>query len=692
MLDELDVLEQVAISILGTLEGNTEESVGFVNAAVGFNPWMRFGDALPGAEPCGAVIARTGIYFGKLDHTIESLSDRLLICRIRLRSFWIPFHAAHMLNPMTTPNRRPIEVQRTTRLVRGLTKVWKARSERPLDGGLVDRVLQARGIEPDAQGIAFLNPSLKEMHDPSGIPDLDRAAQRILDAIEHDETIVIYGDYDVDGVTASAILIHVVRAIKPDARIRSYIPHRLDEGYGINSDAIRSLSKEGAKLIVSVDCGITAIDPAIVAKKLGVDLIITDHHNPPESMDDLPDAFAVVHPRRPDSAYPFGELCGAGVAFKLAWRMATLDAQGDRVSPAMRTLLVDLLGFAALGTIADIVPLVDENRVIVKHGLSRIPTLPNEGLQALIRASGLDSEKIDTEAIGFRLAPRLNAIGRLGHAGDALELMTQATGDRAIELAEQLSRVNDERKKQELAIVSQAIEMAIAEGMTGPDCRAIVLAHEDWHPGIVGIVCSRLVDRFARPTVLMQRTNDSCKGSGRSIEGFNLHGGLGACEENLASFGGHDMAAGMSCGLTEFEAFRDAFIAHANESLSAEDLVHHALYDCAADLIDLTPATIRELERIAPFGAGNGRVRLRVNGLKLNGPATPMGKTGNHLAFRVGAQDRAGQVLRVVAWNWGRYLDQIPPGARVEMIIEPKLSSWNGYTRVEPVLVDLRVL
>ncbi len=587
---------------------------------------------------------------------------------------------------------RLIEIKLPKGIDRGLTRVWKARSDDKLSGVLIDRVLMARGIKPDEQGNAFLNPSLKEMHDPSGIPDLDKAATRILQAVNADEPIVIFGDYDVDGVTASAILIHLIRTIKPDAKISSYIPHRLDEGYGINSDAIRTLVDEGAKVIVSVDCGITAIEPAIVAKELGVDLIITDHHNPPQSMDDLPDAFAVVHPRRPDSKYPFGELCGAGVAYKLAWRMATMDAGGEKVSPAMRTVLVDLLGFAALGSIADIVPLVDENRVIVKHGLSRIPTLPNEGLQALIKASGLDSEKIDTEAIGFRLAPRLNAIGRLGHACDALELMTDAKGERAVELADELSRINDERKKQELAIVTQAVEMAIAAGMTQSDKRAIVLAHEDWHPGIVGIVCSRLVDRFARPTILMQRTPDACKGSGRSIEGFNLHAGLDACKDLLGTYGGHDMAAGMKCDPEGFDAFADAFIAYANENLDESDLVHHAKYDCVADFSELSVTSIRQLDRIAPFGAGNRQVRLRINGLKLNGSPTPMGKTGNHLSFRVGSRSNSGPMLRIVAWNWARYVDQIPAGAPVEVIVEPKVSTWNGNTRVEPVLVDLRVM
>ncbi|MEX0877181.1 MAG: DHH family phosphoesterase, partial [Phycisphaerales bacterium] len=254
-------------------------------------------------------------------------------------------------------------------LIRGLTRVWRPRCEQDHPGDLISRVLLARGISPGPVGDAFLNPTLKSMHDPSLIPDLDRAARRILDAIDREEQIVIFGDYDVDGVTASAIMIHLIRVISPSAKVRSYIPHRLDEGYGLNCEAVRSLAAEGADLIVSVDCGITAIEPAATAREIGIDLIITDHHNPPESMDDLPDAFAVVHPRRPDSTYPFGELCGAGVAYKLAWRIATMHAGSQRVSPACREALIEMLAFAALGSIADIVPLIDENRVIVRHGL-----------------------------------------------------------------------------------------------------------------------------------------------------------------------------------------------------------------------------------------------------------------------------------------------------------------------------------
>lgn len=571
---------------------------------------------------------------------------------------------------------------------RGLTHAWHPRYTDEANGPLIERVLQARGLQDQAE--AFLNPSLRSMHEPTLIPDLDRAARRILEGIANDERIVIFGDYDVDGVTASAILIHTIRTLAPIANIHSYIPHRIDEGYGLNPEAIEHLVAQGAQLIVSVDCGITALEPALRAKELGVDLIITDHHNPPASIDDLPQAYAVVHPRHPQSAYPFGELCGAGVAYKLAWHLCTLHCGSERVSPALREVLIEMLAFAALGSIADVVPLIDENRVIVKHGLRQVPHSRNEGLRALIAASGLDSAKVNTEDVGFRLAPRLNAIGRLGHAAEALELMTQATGERARELAERLSRVNDERKSIGDAIFSQAEEMAHAAGMCSENRRAIVLAHPDWHPGVVGIVCSRLVERYARPVILMQRDGEICKGSGRSIDGFNLHAGLEACKSHLVGFGGHDMAAGMRCATGSFESFADSFVSHANDLLQPQDLVNTIRYDAAVSMDELGIEAIRSLERLAPFGAGNPNVRLLITNAKLNGAPSPFGRNGNHLSLRI-CDRKGGTGVRVVAWNWARHIDQIPASAPLELIIEPAVSSWNGRVSVEPTLVDLRI-
>jgi len=571
---------------------------------------------------------------------------------------------------------------------RGLCRRWRPRREPAPDSAasLLDRVLAARGLEKADDIGRFLDPSLRGLHDPSLIPDLDRAAERIIAATRAGEPIVIYGDYDVDGATATAILHHTLRAIAPDADVRWYVPHRLEEGYGLNTDAIEELGRAGARLIVSVDCGVTAIDSAARARAAGIDLIITDHHNPPASNEDLPDAYAVVHPRRPDSGYPFGDLCGAGVAYKLAWRLATLHAGSERVTPELRTLLVELLALVALGSVADVVPLVGENRIIARHGLARLKHSPLNGLAELIEASGLAGERIDAEHVGFRLAPRLNACGRMGHARDTVELLTTARGERAAELARTLSSLNTKRRGVEQAILAQAIEMAEAAGMTRDDRRAIVLAHDGWHPGVVGIVCSRLVDRFHRPTILMRRDNGVCAGSGRSIAGFNLHGALAACADHLDTFGGHDMAAGLRLRSERLEAFADAFTARANGALTPEDLIATARYDCQATLAELSPASVRALEQLGPFGAGNPRVAVRLDAVQIS-EIKPFGKSGEHMGLIARAQDRA---IRVVGWRWMERAGSLRPGTTADLLVHPRISTWNGSSRCEPELIDVR--
>lgn len=566
---------------------------------------------------------------------------------------------------------------------------WSLRSdERPGTRPLIDRVLAARGLDDPAQRDAMLNTSLLRLHGPERLPDADKACARILEAIADRQTIAIYGDYDVDGITATATLYHTIKALDPDAQVMTYVPHRLDEGYGLNDAAIRELAEDkGAAVIISVDCGITAIGPAQTARDLGVDLIITDHHNP-ASDGSMPDPFALVHPRAPGSAYPFDELCGAGVAYKLAWRLAVLHANrpDGKASEPIRKLLLDLLAFTALGSIADVVPLVDENRVLTRFGMGRIKHSPFEGLRALVAASGLDSDKIDTDAVGFRLAPRLNACGRMGHAADAVELFTTATGARADELADQLARQNIERQGTERRIVEQAATMAQDAGMTEPGTRAIVLRHADWHPGVVGIVCSRLVERFARPTLLLCDDGETAKGSGRSITGFNLHAGLDACAEHLLKYGGHDAAAGMAVASSQFDDFAAAFVDHANSALSDEDLVTHLKADCAADPAELTPETVEQLDELRPFGRGNPKIRFALESVTIDRDATPFGAQAKHLGVHI--RGSTGPALRCIAWNRGDDIPKMKRGRRIDLVVTPQLSSWSG--KVEPVIEDWR--
>ncbi|MCC6228267.1 MAG: single-stranded-DNA-specific exonuclease RecJ [Phycisphaerales bacterium] len=581
-------------------------------------------------------------------------------------------------------------------VVRGLTRLWKIRRavEVPASAEfepLVRRVFAARRLADSAAAREFLEPMLKQLHDPGLLPEIDKAAGRLLSAAASREPIVIYGDYDVDGVTATTILFHTLTTLEPGTIIDTYVPHRLDEGYGLSSDAIGELAGRGAKVIVSVDCGVTAVEPARVARERGVDLIITDHHTPPSSATDMPKCFALVHPRVPGSKYPFGDLSGAGVAFKLAWRLATTHAGGGKVSEKMRALLLDLLALAALGTIADVVPLVGENRVIARFGLSRIKSSPLVGMRALVEASGLDGASVSSEDVGFKLGPRLNACGRMGHAREAVEMFTVATPQRANEIARNLTRLNRERQDTEKQIFEHAVQLAEQAGMTTPDRRAIVLAHESWHRGVVGIVCSRLVERFSRPTILMGRDGDVYHGSGRSVEGFSLAEAIEECRPMLKSGGGHAMAAGLSLEAARIAEFTEAFIAIANRAIAPDRLVGSLWVDTHAAIEELTEGAVRQLAALAPFGQGNPSVRVRLTRARMVDKPRALGTQGKHLSLQLAGE--GGRHVRVVAWNWAslwnRFASDIRAGTMIEAVVSPKVSDWNG--QVEPELLDLRI-
>ncbi|MCA9291168.1 MAG: single-stranded-DNA-specific exonuclease RecJ [Phycisphaerales bacterium] len=583
--------------------------------------------------------------------------------------------------------------------MRGLTRRWvltgpKDRDLRPPDGvdPLICRVLAARGLTDPGKIREFCTPRLLDLPEPATLPGADRAAARLVAAVRARERIVIYGDYDVDGITATAILYRTIRCVAPDADVRTYVPHRLEEGYGLNEDAIRQIVADGANVIVTVDCGITAHGPAAIAKAGGADLIITDHHNLPDDAAGLPDAYALVHPRLPGGAYPFGELAGAGVAFSLAWRFATTWTGSERVGDVLQKTLLDLLPLAALGTIADVVPLVGPNRVIAACGLRLIRDTSIIGLRALIEASDLVGEHIDAEHVGFRLGPRLNACGRMGHAGEAVTLFTTDDPAIAAPIAEMLAKMNRDRQQTERAIVAQADEMARNAGMTDPDRRVIVLAHDDWHPGVVGIVCSRLVDRYSRPTILLQRQGDVCKGSARSIDGYSIHAGLCACADHLQSFGGHDAAAGLSLATDRLPDFIAALTAHANAHIDGEQLTPSLHIDCDASLPELQMETVRRIGALSPFGRDNPRPTLRVCEVVVMEPPRQMGGHGAHLSLRLRQDGPNGrQGIRCVWWNAGKLASDLAAGMRLDAVIEPKLNTWNGRTTVEAEIRDVLV-
>lgn len=577
---------------------------------------------------------------------------------------------------------------------RGFKSSWHCTGSDDASLPLLRRVLAGRGFTDDAGAAAFLGPKLSQLHDPALLPGLMRAVDRLLQAVDASEAIAIYGDYDVDGVSATAILYHTLHEVARHRGrpldLRTYVPHRLEEGYGLNVHAIDTLAAAGARVIISVDCGVTAFEPARAAKRAGVDLIITDHHNLPDEDDGLPDAYCVVHPRLPGSAYPFGELCGAGVAFKIAWELAR-RCGGGRATPDARALLIDLLAMTSLGVIADVVPLVDENRVIARYGLGMIKHSKLEGLRALVEASGLGGEKVDAVDVGFKLAPRLNACGRMGHAREAVELFTTATGPRARELAEQLSRHNEERQRVQAKIVAQAVAEAERLAMRGDDCRAIVLKHREWHAGIVGIVCSKLVEKFHRPVLLLCETDGFCHGSGRSIEGFDLHAAIASCADLLTTFGGHAMAAGLKMPLERFDEFKERFTAAANLAIDPSDLTGRSRFDCGATTGELNLESLIALEGLAPFGRHNPPVRVYLRGVRAIGRPQLLGSTDRHLSVTIQENEPgAGRALRVVGWDWAKEIGSFGRDACFDCILEPKVSRWNGRATPEAELVDVR--
>jgi single-stranded-DNA-specific exonuclease len=554
---------------------------------------------------------------------------------------------------------------------------------------LVAQVLLNRGIETADEGQRFLRPNLKYLHEPSLIPGLDVASERIARAVRDREKIVIYGDYDVDGITAVSILWHALRTLGGD--VHYYIPHRLEEGYGLNADAVAEICRDGAKLIVTVDCGVTAIEPAKIAKAHGVELIITDHHEWREvdGQPILPDVHAIVHPRLPggSSPYPNPHLCGAGVAFKLAWGIGKAVVGANRVSDTYRAFLLDATALAALGTIADVVPLVGENRVLAAFGLGGLRESKMTGIRALIESAQLTGQTLDAYHVGFRLGPRLNASGRMGHAKLAVEMLTDASPERAAEIATFLESQNRERQTIEKGILDQAIQQAILLGCDRDDCRAVVLGGEGWHPGVIGIVASRIVERFHRPTVMIALNNGHGSGSARSISGFHLAQALDVCSEYLETHGGHEMAAGLKMESRRLVEFREAFCAHAAQMLSPDQLLPEIKLDATAELREITQALVKDLQRLGPFGQGNRKPLICVKGVTIASPPKRVGKSAAHLQLLV---RQGNATMQCIMFNAPAELNKLARGTEVDIAGDAQLNEYNGYVSVQMQLLDIR--
>jgi len=564
---------------------------------------------------------------------------------------------------------------------------------------LIARLLVNRGITEPKAALSFLACDLSTLSEPGIFSQMEKAVGRIRAAIVSSEKIVVYGDYDVDGVTGASLLYLTLKEL--GAKVDCYIPDRMTEGYGLNTKALEALQTAGVHLVISVDCGITAVREAEQARSMGLDLIITDHHeferlnrangsdtlNGSNNSDDyiLPDAYAVLHPAllspgvSPDLRVSVRGLTGVGVAFKLAQALLGAGFDDERL-----TTYLDLV---TLGTVADVGTISGENRILVKHGLDRLSRdaeMQRPGIAALKQVSGLDNKKIGVGIVGFTLAPRINASGRLERADTAFQLLTTSSSEEALKLASALDMVNRERQSVEMGIWEDARRLC---RMTDTDAAgALVLSSEEWHAGVIGIVASRIVEEFYRPTALICVKDGVGKGSARSIPGFDLYEGLVGCKDLLLGFGGHKYAAGFTISQDNIPRFRERLSALVLDRIGTQGFVRTLTVDSAVTLDELTLDLMEKIEKLAPFGQGNPEPRLGARDLSV---VSSRIVGGNHLKLRL--RQQSGAFLDAIAFNRGNLLGkQVKDGARLAAVFTPRLNAWNGKTAVELEIRDIK--
>ncbi|OHB73026.1 MAG: single-stranded-DNA-specific exonuclease RecJ [Planctomycetes bacterium RBG_13_63_9] len=551
---------------------------------------------------------------------------------------------------------------------------------------VVAQLLICRGITDPEPARVFLHPKLSALRDPEELPGCNQAAEIIHRAIRGGKRIAVYGDYDVDGMTGTALLWLCLKLLGADASY--YVPHRVDEGYGLNCEAIRSLAGEGARLIVTVDCGIASLEQAHSAHHLGVELVITDHHQPGPQ---LPQAAAIVHPGLPGGDYPFAGLSGSGVALKVAWALCQQASGAKRVGQRMKSFLVQAVGLAALGTVADVVPLVDENRVLVCHGLKSLAAQPTPGLAALMRLTQLDKKaQLNSEDVAFTLAPRLNAAGRLDQPQLGVELLVTDRPERAEELAHYIDRLNATRQTLERGILLAANKQAKQQFNPAEDA-ALVLADRGWHQGVIGIVAGRLAQKYHRPVVLVSLDPLGIQpgvGSARSIPGFDLHAALADCDEYLLSHGGHAAAAGLKIEEAKVDAFRVAFCELAAAEITDQQRQPVLPIDAEAPLSAFTLQAVQQIERLAPFGQNNARPVMCTTGVTLAEPPRPIGSGGHHLSMKLSQHSVTLRAVAFGAAEWAEPLTHLD--GPIDAAFRPVINTFGGRRNVELHLVDWR--
>ena len=522
---------------------------------------------------------------------------------------------------------------------------------------IVARALIRRGVSSTEDARRFMIPERAQLLDPYLLPDMKPAVERIRAAMEARETICVYGDYDADGVCATAMLVKRLAAL--GARVQFYIPNRHSEGYGMNEQAVRKLKERGVTLIVTVDNGVSAFDEIALCGALGIDVIVTDHHSVGKS---VPDCTAVVAASRKDSTYPNRYLCGAGVALKLIAALGGGEFTDEE------------LALAAVATIADVVPLTGENRAIAALGLGTLSSVP--GFAALLNAAGFQQQTPDEQTVSFIIAPRLNAAGRMASAMEGVELLLNADLERARVLAEQLNLYNQKRKDAENAILEEAERQLEAEGKEG---HALLLMHPDWNAGVIGIVASRLCERFHLPVILFSEQDGILTGSGRSIEGIDLFENLSVFSHLFVRFGGHARAAGVTIRAERYEEFKQRFLSHIESNYKPEDFFPSYSYDEALSFSELSVKQVRELKKLAPFGEGNPEPVFRFNGVRFASLRT-IGKDDKHFSASAVQED---SVLRVVAFHKSEIMEALSTAADWDFIGKPSVNAYRGSESIE---------
>jgi len=543
---------------------------------------------------------------------------------------------------------------------------------------IISRIMMSREIcDPDVVR-RYLSPSLQDLHNPFLMQDMKEAVDRLILAVYRNEKVVVYGDYDADGITSVVVLIHFLRGIYPGATY--HIPDRITEGYGLNRGAVERFRSQGIGLIVTVDCGISDHDAVAYARQLGMDTIILDHH---ELSDTLPAAAAAVNPKRADCRFPFKHLAAVGIVFNFLIAMrGALRREGFWRNDSYPNLR-EYLDLVALGTIGDIVPLIDENRIFVKIGLDLISEERRIGLRALKQVSGLEHQVIDSSKASFTLIPRINAAGRIASAAEAVELLLSENLDQAEGLARKLDGFNRKRQAMEKVIfkeILEKVEKGIAVGESGP----LVFASPHWHPGILGIVASRLVDRFGRPAILISLKDGVGKGSGRSVADFNIFEGLKRCQAHLLSYGGHHYAAGISIREEDIAPFSKLLREIVRENGPEPDFAVLTTIDAQCSLMDITHELLSQIEQLAPFGSRNPEPVFCVRNVSV---ASPSIVGNNHLKMRV---SHDGVSRNSIWFSSGQYLPELS-AAVPDIVFTPQINTWNGNADIQLKMRDVAV-